>query len=361
MKNKGQVTFFILLSLFLVIIFGFYFYSNTFQDDDAAVIEAQRSNLNSQPIYIYTEECIKNAAFQASAIFGFQQGYHIPPNTSLDTIFNFIAYYYLKGSSLIPDNEFFEEEFSKIMNDQIVEQCTNFSIFEERGFDINFDNINTETTILEDTTIIKVDYPISIKIGNTLTDISKFSYTLPVRLGHILDISRTLVEEIKREPYAVDLTFLLDQDVDISITRYDACNKVYIIIDDQSETKIEDEFYAYSFAVGFNDEFCVETADFEEIELPEIEVENNNPILDPIPNLDAETDKEFTYRLIANDPDEDLVFYLATDILTNHTNVLTGLINFTPSESDKGIHLVTITAVDTSGGFDQKEFYLTIE
>ena len=278
MKNKGQVTLFIILALVLVFAFGIYYYTNILQEDEAAIIEAQRSNLNSQPVYIYTEECIKNAAFQASYLFGFQQGYHTPPDSSLDTIFNLIAYYYLKGASLIPDNDFFEQEFSKIMNDQLIEQCTNFSIFEERGYDINFDDVDSEIIILEDNVIINIDYPISIKIGDALTDISKFSYTLPVRLGHIIDISRILVEEIKKEPYAVDLTFLLDQDVDISITRYDACSKVYIIIDDLSETKREDEFYAYSFAVGFKEEYCVYTAEFQDVELPEIEIENNHII-----------------------------------------------------------------------------------
>lgn len=356
--KKSQISLFILISLIILIAVSLILYMSGLEKDDPSIIESQRTGFYSSPVYVYTEECIKNAAFKASTNFGYQQGYHIVPDNALDTIFYRIAYYYLKGDTLIPANDFFEKEFSKIMDDQLLEQCTDFSIFEDRGYTIDIEKIETTTKILDDKVLLNINFPISIKIGETSIDISKFTYTLPVRLGHIIDTTKKLVEEIKKEPYAIDLTFLLNQDVDISIANYDSCNQVYVILDNESETRTE-EAYVYSFAVGFKDEFCYGEA--EEIEFPEIEFENNDPILNPIPNLETEVGKEFLYQLESFDPDKDTIFYLATDILTNSTNVLTGLINFTPIETDKGIHLITITTVDISGAFDQKEFYLTIE
>ena len=246
------------MALVLIFIAGIYYVIT--QQQDKADIDVQRSG-PAGPLYIYTEECIKDAALYSAYLFGYQQGYHIVPDNSLDTVFYKIAYYYLKGDSLIPTNEFFEKEFSKIMNDQILEKCTDFSTFEERGYDINFGSINTKTTILEDNIIIKVDYPIQIGISDTTTEISDFDYTIQVRLGHILDISRSIVDEIKKEPYAIDLTFLLNQDVDISIANYDPCNQVYIRLDEESETREENEIYTYSFAVGFSEEYCFDKAD----------------------------------------------------------------------------------------------------
>jgi len=112
---------------------------------------------SNSPIYIYAENCIESAIHNSIEMFGLQQGYYESPKNYLDTGFSNVAYYYFEGRILIPEISFFEEELSKIINDKTAEQCSDFSIFEEDGYNINSDieNINSEARISED----KIDYP----------------------------------------------------------------------------------------------------------------------------------------------------------------------------------------------------------
>lgn len=251
-NKRGQLTIFIIVAIVLLFSVSVYFFIVTRESE--ASLDSQRSGPAGE-VYKYVEECIENASFSALESFGFQQGYHrVPEEKSIETIFYRIAYYYLKGEILIPSNDFFERELGKILDDRISEDCSDFLDFEGK-FEINPRDVKSKATILEDSIIININYPISIRSGETTIEISKFAYTLQIRLGHIIDVSRILVEKIREEPDAIDLTFLLKQDIDISIDNYDKCNKIYILLDEMSETNTDDS-YIFSFAVGFKEEYC---------------------------------------------------------------------------------------------------------
>jgi len=251
-QKRGQVALFIIVAVVLIGAVSIYFVIISQEETEIA----QRSD---SPVYLYVESCIQDAAFLAVEAFGRQQGYYIVPESrSIETVIYRMAYYYLEGETLVPTNEFFQKEFSKILNDEIIIECSDFSNFEEDGSIITFDanDIETTTRIFENEVVLNVNYPITVRDNESSVSFSRFSYTLPVRLGHIIDVSRTLVEKIKEEPNLVDLTFFLNQDVSISISDYDECNKVYIILDEESQ--VNNEPYAFSFAVGFSEEYCVE-------------------------------------------------------------------------------------------------------
>ncbi len=248
-NNNAQITIFIIFLLVLIFAAGLYFFINRGVQNES---EAQRT---TDPLYVYVQECIKGALFDSAKLFGLQQGYHIVPRASLETSFYRIAYYYLRGESLIPANEFFEEEFSKIASDEIAKECSDFSAFKEQGYAIKSNSPIVKTKISPDNLKINVNYLIFISTNKTSYEISEFDYEVPVRIGHIIDVSRAIVEEIKKEPHAIDMTFLLNQDVDVSVQNYDECNRVYLMLDNESKTN-DGESYVYSFAVGFSEEYC---------------------------------------------------------------------------------------------------------
>lgn len=370
MKNKNklaQITLFVILGLILVFVLGIgiYFVSNISKEKSKALPEkVQQVSLDTLPIKTFTEECIKRAVIESAYEFGQQQGYYNTPKPYLDTSFSNIAYYYYKGKDLVPDNKVFEKEFAKIIEENLLIDCTDFSIFENLGYNIEFNYLNATTSIFDEEVSVNIDYPLSIKKGNAVNSISKFSYKLPFRIGHINKISKELVNAIVEEPYALDLTLLLNYDVDISVFHYDACNDVYIISDNQSKTKYSDDDYVFTFAVRLDDEYCNVNLGYNEtakLEIPYPKIENNNPVLEPIQYLTADVSQEFIYKLNATDVDNDTLFYLTEGLLQNYTNVLTGFIKFTPNESDIGLHLINATVVDINSGSDSKEFYLEIK
>ena len=248
--KRGQLAIFIILAIIVIAGVGIYFYI-----EKPGVLETAPEKSNS-PIYVYAENCIESAIYNSIEIFGLQQGYYESPKNYFDTEFSNIAYYYFEGRILIPETSFFEEELSKIINEKIAEQCSDFSIFEEDGYNINSDieNINSEARISEDKIDVDISYPIFISENGISTGFSEFSYEISARVGHILDVSKILVEKIKESPGETDLTFLLNQDVDISVLDFDKCNKIYILIDENST--INGEPYAFSFAAGLEEKYC---------------------------------------------------------------------------------------------------------
>jgi len=253
-NKRGQLTIFVIVAIVLLFSVLVYFFIVTRESEVS--IEEQRSGPAGE-VYTYTKECIEDAAFSAAERFGLQQGYYvIPEDISIETAIYRIAYYYLRGNILVPEIDLLEREFSKFLSEEIFFECSDFSEFENR-FDITLGIIDSKTTILEDSVIVNVDYPIIIRSSDTNTEISRFSYTLPIRIGHIIDVSRDLVEKTREDPGFVDLTFLLNQDVDVSIADYDECTKIYILLDELSETNTGDP-YVFSFAVGFEEEYCTQ-------------------------------------------------------------------------------------------------------
>ncbi len=75
---------------------------------------------------------------------------------------------------------------------------------------------------------------------------------------------------------------------------------------------------------------------------------NDAPVINSIANTDATEGQEYSYQTIASDPDGDnLAFALDQASLAQGMSInRTGLIRWTPSETDIGEHVVTITATD---------------
>ena len=248
LKKRGQLTIFIIIAIVimsLAILFYFVFPNIKILNEES-----------SSPVHIYVKECLEDTIIYSAYIFGLQQGHYTIPRNSLDTGISKIAYYYNEGEILIPSNEFFEKEFSNILDEEIRSRCSDFLDFEVEGYYITTKDSSNDIKILENDLEVRIDYPITVDDGEETESFSKFSYELPIRLGHIFDVSRDLVDKIKEEPYTLDLTFLLNQDVAVSVDKYDSCNQIYIIVDEES-ISIDNNFYAYTFAVKIEDKYCV--------------------------------------------------------------------------------------------------------
>lgn len=325
--------------------------------------KVQQISLEAQPVKTYIDECIKKVAVETAYEFGQRQGYHDVPKPNLNTDYSNVAYYYYKSKNIVPTKNTLKKEFSKILDENLLIDCTDFLIFENLGYSIEFKDLNSTVQIFEDKLIINVNYPLLIGKGDLKSSINTFSYALPFRIGHIIDISNDLVNSVVSEPYALDLTLLLNFDVGVSVIHYDNCNDVYIIVDNESKVKSSDDDYVFTFAAGLEDQYCRTNTSYQETKLVITypTVENHGPILEPVYYLIAHINQEFTYRLNASDEDNDTLFYLTDGILQNYTNVLSGFINFTPKREQIGIYQVNTTVVDINSGLDVKQFYLEIK
>ena len=74
---------------------------------------------------------------------------------------------------------------------------------------------------------------------------------------------------------------------------------------------------------------------------------NHPPKLDNIPEQFPIINYTYKYNIIATDQDGNKIYYYTNDSLIKIKNT-TGLINFTPNDSEKGIHIVNISVTDKS-------------
>ena len=364
-SKLAQITLYIILGLILVFVVGLgvYFVGNVSKQETEKTSEkTQELGLEFEPVEIYMRDCIKKSVIESAYEFGQQQGYFRIPEPVLSINSSSLAYYYYKSKNIIPSNDRFQEEFSRIMEDNVITYCSDFSIFENTGFSVKTSNASTSVRILEDKVIIDIDYPLDVTKDQTKANLKKFSYTLQFRIGHIINISRELVDALAKEPYALDLTLLLNYDVDISVIHYDKCHDIYIINDNESKTKPTDFDYVYFFATELEDQYCSRNnAEQSRLNLPYLEIQNHNPMLGPIPYLTAEVGKEFDYKFNAYDEDNDTVFYTTDGITQNVTHPLSGAIKLVPNFSQIGIYKIIVNAVDINSGTDSREFYLEVK
>jgi hypothetical protein len=372
MKNiqkKGAISIFIIIGLGIILSTSILFYIQNFHQEkktEESVFQVQKFDSNTKPVYLFVEECIKRASVKSAYIFGKQQGYYDLQDKHIDvSSVDYINYYYFKDNDLVKNNDFYSKEFAKILDEQILLQCSNFSIFTEHDYEIELlSDTLSNVNILNEKLLINVDYPMIVSKNNNEKEISKYYYELPVRIGHLFDISRNLVGQIKKEPDLVDMTYLLDIDVDVSIVQYDECNKIYFLLDYDSKNVVDDEPYVFMFGVGFSEEYCVYDGEIinQDFEMPSNTFEENEVCkIDLIPDQKLSVGEMFSYKIKGSDPDGDTLYYFSNGILKNSINILTGEIEYVLNESDKGMHLISVSAIDHLSNRCLDDFYLEVE
>ncbi len=96
------------------------------------------------------------------------------------------------------------------------------------------------------------------------------------------------------------------------------------------------------FANGGNGDFNNEST----LTLLNCETANQEPVLDPIGNKDAEENVTLTINLNANDADSGDILTYYTSVTFGSLNPSTGVFNWTPNFGDEGIYSVTFNVTD---------------
>ena len=359
MKNKSQVSMFMLLGILLMFVIGvgYYFVKNIEKEKISEKQQIASLEASASPVKIYIEKCFKDSSIKSAYKLGLHGGYYKLPKGVLDTNYTIIPFYYYKGQNLMPTKESIESELSDSISSE-VKNCLNLSIFNEQGFKISEGGqLSIKVSASDIKTAINFDYPLTIENNGVAQKVGKFSYEVPIRLGYMHDISAELVNKIVQEPGYIDLTYLLSKDLDISIIHFDDCNDIYVVVDNYSKSINN---YLYLFAAKFDEKDCKLEINETGKEISKVEIENYPPVLDDLPYMTAIVNENFAYNVTASDIDNDILFFLDdSDLFMIHP--LTGTIKFTPKPSQEGVYKINITVVDIKGAHDTKWFYLEIK
>ncbi len=253
MKKRGQITAFIILGLIFLLFFLIILFTKSYRIEKIGAISSDELN----PIKYYIDLCAKSSASDALYLLGAQGGYTAPPKLYFQSAYAKIAYWYYEGQDTSPTIKKMEQELSSYVDKALPKCIENLNAFSDMGFEFEFGEINTETKINENNVEFKINYPITIIKGESKAEISEFYKMIPVRLGYIHNIIKTIVEKEVEDPEWIDITYLVDQDLDFKIYPYDENTLIYSVLDNQSIIKYDTSFM-FLFANLFEEKESLE-------------------------------------------------------------------------------------------------------
>ncbi len=242
MKKRAQVTLFIILAVLIIAVIIVIFFVLREKSPKSFVPP------KLQPINNFVMACLEETSNNALINIGEQGGYFfITSNTP--SIENNIPYYLYNNQNLIPPIKTIEQSISGFIYEELSFCILNFKDFKNE-YNISHELKSVETKINNDKVSISLDYPISVKIEDSVLALKDFAITLPIRLNTIYNSADEIINGQKQYKGEICLSCLYDigEQNKIHIDMLDYENStIFTIIDENS--KINDESYNFIFAV----------------------------------------------------------------------------------------------------------------
>jgi hypothetical protein len=246
MNKKGQITLFIIIGIVVLLVAGvFLIIANKLNNREVTQEVGESSSLQS-----YVENCIEEVAIPAIYLQGLQGGYIFP----IDDSFNMeertyqISLLYNQGIDNVPDRARLQNEINAYIKINLNNCLDDLQSFKEMGYEVETGTINTDSIVGFDDIQIKVTYPITLTQGAKQETVEEFSATIPVRLGHLNDLSREFVDEFVEYPDRVNMNMLAGFDVDVTVVPYSQEQGIVIYSFYDEKSNIRDQRYTFLFA-----------------------------------------------------------------------------------------------------------------
>lgn len=292
--------------LIFVVGVGFWFVKGVRENKVERVSEKiQEVNLEPLPIKNYIQSCLHEVVTPGIYLLANKGGYIYFYNKTLNTEYQQIAYHLELNKNVAPRKEFMERELSRFVRNSL-SLC--LSKNENLDFsEIEFGKLDVISKIFDTNVLVKINYPISINYKDSKIKLDDFSETIPIRLGHIIDIKDKIINKLT-DKSEIDPEFLSQFDVEVNILPYDKNNIMYSIYDNTSSVK--NSLFYFNFAEKISG--------------------NIPPKLEFIPDFIVTEGKLFVYDVNATDQNEDILTYYSNSKLAK-IDPVTGLLSFTPT------------------------------
>jgi len=199
-SRRGQVTIFIIIAIVIIVgVIVFFAVRGSLESEEEIPQEVA-------PIVNFVQECmdatLENAVYKIAEQGGY---YNIPKTNLIDVYGTEISLYYLDSEKISPSLNKVEKEiedyFSEYMN-----YCLNFSAFEEQGFQISKKNLSASGKIGDESMLIKMNFPLAIKKGESVTKINRFEAKINSNIKKLHEVSEEIVNSYGENPGFVCLT-----------------------------------------------------------------------------------------------------------------------------------------------------------
>jgi len=199
MKNRGQVTVFIVLAIIiLAIIFLFLFLRTKVYVGPASIENLMRE---FPAISSHVEECLSKAVTDSTYILAQQGGYiELKQDTYRRINGQSISYLCYTApdeigcmNRMLTKSDLKKELIKSIMPQ--LTSCLNIKSFEKSGYTLEYGAIPEPIiNIGADTITARLDYPITIRKDSAQASVSSFSTTVTLPLGRLYSVSQDIIK-----------------------------------------------------------------------------------------------------------------------------------------------------------------------
>ena len=249
MKNKNaQLTIFIIISILIVAVVVLFF--------------TLRGNLNlpgkpvspeTTKIKNFVQTCLDDSLESVVFKVGENGGYYFPSSAPATTPVLEIPYYIKDNNNLMPRKEKIQEQISKGVARELIFCLRDFTIFTNE-YEITKGKINPPEVVIEpERVLVELNYPLTIKKGESHSKIEDFNSEVPVRLGIVYDaVGEFAAGDLKTEGICVDCLLNIGEKYQILIDSYyseETSDIIFIVIDEEEYFEKTEEVFKYAFAI----------------------------------------------------------------------------------------------------------------
>ena len=206
--KKGQITFFIILGIILLIILGAYL---------ALVnLRPQRDIIQPkyQPLYAYMTGCVESTAREAITRIGENGGFLYEPQEISRDPYAYLTstlvgvredpFWWTEGISRVPPEEYLEEQITRYVKENL-KTCLNYAPFENEFIITELQEIPDITTELgEEATIIRVSFPLKVvdkATGEENRNLKNFDRTLQIRVKKAYELAKRIMDRENQDTF----------------------------------------------------------------------------------------------------------------------------------------------------------------
>jgi len=223
-NKKGQVTYFLIFGIILLIVILFLIYLNY----SSSYSSSKRLTFDKSSIASYIQSCVDKTSLDGLVLVG-RQGLYLEPK---EFVSNKISFLLRNGKLLLQSKGNIESELSVYVQDNLLNCLENFQAFKSNLWEVFYENPRIEASINLDDVSFSVKFPVNVKREELTISISDFNAKHEIRLFYLYDLINKILDTQLNE-HALDLTELTNYNINLTIFPYQD-SLIYAIEDTDS-------------------------------------------------------------------------------------------------------------------------------
>ena len=245
MSKRGQVTIFVIIAIFLLILVGVIYFITS---DNTSFLELSQ-NEESIEVESYVDSCLRELSRESIVLISSQGGYYQTPHPYIEFSPYEIPYYFDKEELNVPNKEKVQSELSKAIELNI-ENCLTFENFTHN---IQHSQPKAQTLISDSETIFKLNLNLEIQTNKSQFILEEFTYTEDVELGKAIELIPKIIEEQEKQPNKVRLSYLaqLGEQEEVMINMVTLNETVFYNLE-FADSEFNKDTYIFTFAMKYD-------------------------------------------------------------------------------------------------------------